>query len=381
MPHNPNAFRNDILKNGVNLRRKFTHDGTDYTDLLMEDGIRNIRKSVNLSTGLAQITVNNAGGWWNFLHATNTAMGGDVVIQVYIEGDEANAITLFNGTVDRVEFPDATAVLTVRDKAGYWIDKKMGSNEFPAGTLTANSAEVHAWSILTSDVALIDGANLDSTANPSNPDVDYVAFSAWRDQHIIPNSYNVRWKSTGNTVATMLMKLCMLTHSYIWVNNAGKVDFAPPYKSGYAYNEGNSKNGRKLFENRDKLINDITVRHGYSYSQGTWGGSVSGTNATSIARFRELPFTVEDRIMNHGPLIPATSAESDRDATLARSAFPLKHIMVEAGPPAIMEDIGNAIIISDTLKAISNEQAVVEDIAYNLNPNGFGATMKARWDW
>lgn len=371
---NENTFRENILKSGVDIRRKFVYDGSDYTDLLLRDGVSMIRRDVHLSAGTATLTLDNSRGTWNFLKATNTALGDSAQIQVYIEGDPTNVLTLLDGNVDSVRYDKATAILAIKDHANDWLDKKMGSNQYPAVYYAQTwSADDLVWDILR------DHAGLDGTANPSNPDIDFTSFAAWRDQHTVIKKFAMEARPTGHTVAAILMKICQHTHSYIYNNRDGKVAFAPPFQPGYSYDEGNTAGGRNLTVTKDNIINTISVRYAYNSTLDEWVFvTTEATDAGSIAQFGTFPIVIEDRIVWH---MQIDSAESDRDDTLREYAYPHRFFVLKAGPPGIMEDLCNEIKVSDELKAITNADPIIEEISYDLNPSNFGVIMKARWPW
>lgn len=375
------AFREALLKPSVKLRYKFLYDSTDYTSMITKNGLGTSRRDMNLSTGKALVTLNNAGGWWNFLHQTNTALRDTAEIQIYVDGDAANAYTLFKGLVWHPVFEGSTVTLTIKDHNGSFLDKKVGSNESPAEWYDNSipqftTANAQVWRLLTTD------GGLSSLESPSNPDIDYASFARWRDQHLTPNSYSIRGRPRGQSVSECLMIICQMTHSYIWINNDGYVEFAPPFEPGFSYDEGNTGSvkkpghGRDLEIRDDLILNNVTVRRGYASDTGNWTGSVNDSDATSIAQFGTFPKTIEGRIFWHRD---ATSATADRDATLANYAYPLKFLHLTAGFPAIMEGLGREITVSDTLKEISSESAVVERIVYDLNT--WEISIKARWPW
>jgi len=370
------AFRENLLKPSVKPRYKFLYDSVDKTSQVLKIGT--IRRDVNLSSGKALITLNNAGGWWNFLKATNDALGDTAEIKAYVSGDEANAYTLFKGTVLHPVYEGKDVTIQIKDHNSKFLDKPVGSNANPDTFWQSQtvSAEEVVWRLLT-----VHGG-LNTLNAPTNPDIAYTAFAAWRDNHIVANSYGIKGLVKGQTVAECLMIICQMTHSYIWVNNDGKVDFAPPYDPGYSYDEGNTGSrkkpgqGRDLEEPTDKILNNVTVRHGYNFSQGSWVSSVTDTDATSIAKFGTFKKTVEGRIFVHNT---SASATSDRDATLNDYAFPLRFFNLIGGIPAIMEDLGRQITVDDTLKDISGATPYVERIIYDLDQ--WEVMIKARWPW
>ena len=370
---NINTFRDSITKPSVKLRYKFLVDSVDRTDLLID--LPTITRNVNLAAGKATVIVNNAGGWWNYLYATNVSLGDIAEIQVYIDGDPGNTLTVLKGKIQRPEFQGAHVALVIRDDSGDLLNTKVVSNLQPANWYFApnpsnTDAAAFAWHLLTTE------GELDSLSAPGNDDIEYASFARWRDQHVLPNGYELRARPTGHTISELLMRLDQHTHSYIWVNNGGKVDFAPPYDPGYEYNESNTSM-RDLEMNEDRILNLVEVRNAYNFTQGVWNRvTAQVANTTSSDRYGVFPKTVEDRILNH---TTTASAEADRDATLADYAFPLRFVMLKAGPPAILEDLGRQLTIDDTLRGWSGINPLLEEITYDLDK--WEVTMKARWPW
>lgn len=365
---NLNTFRDNITKPSVELRYKFLYEGTDYTDLVLD--LPTITRNVNLAAGKATVVVNNSSGFWNFLHKTNNALGGTAQIQVFISGDESNVLTLLKGKVQRPKWLGAKIRLVIRDHSGDWLNIKLGSNNRPVNYFSIDwFPDSIVWDILTNK------AGLDSTSNPSNTDIDYKSFAAWRDQHSRANLYEIDARPTGHTISTILMKICQASHSFIWVNNDGKVAFAPPFQPGFSYNEGNSL--VDLSMNEDRILNSVSAQRAFNPSTGKWtqlrGPS---TDATSIARFGTFPKVIEDRVVWHET---NASADEDRSETITDYAFPLRFFDVMAGPPAIMEDLCNQIDVSDDLLQIINAAPRIEEITYDLD--SWIVSMKARWPW
>lgn len=365
---NINTFRDDITKPSLRLRYKFLYEGTDYTDLILK--LPTITRNVNLAAGKATVVVNNSSGFWNFLHKTNTALGGTAEIQVFNALNASNVLTILKGKIQRPKWLGAKISLVIRDHSGDWLNMKLGSNRSPINYFSIDwFPDTIVWDILTTHVGL------DSISSPSNTDIDYVSFAAWRDQHVRANNYEIDARPTGHTVSTILMKICQASHSFIWVNNDGKVAFAPPFQPGFSYDEGNSLVDLEM--NEDKILNSILVRRAYNTTLGIWAGITSeASDATSIARFGTFRKTIEDRVVWHEKL---ASAEADRDATITDYAFPLRFFTIMAGPPAILEDLCNVLAVNDELEQVTNAAPLIEEITYDLD--SWIVTMKARWPW
>lgn len=381
---NLTSFRRNLLKPSVKLRYKVLYDSNDVTSQVLNMGT--IRRDINLSAGKALVTLNNAGGWWNVLKDTNNALGATVEIQIFVQGDAANAYTLFKGATRAPVFEGSTVTISVKDHNSKFLDKHVGSNGSPEQFFQTQTrtADVIVWDLLTN--SNVSGyAELSGLNSPANPDIYYRSFARWRDQHINAKGYQMTGRINGQTIGQLLMGLCRMTHSYMWVNNDGKMDFAPPFEPGFSYAEGNTGSekkpghGRDLILRDDLIINDVTVRYSHNFTTGDWndGGGVNDTDVTSQAMtWGVQQRTIEGRVFAH---VGATSATADRDATLVNYAFPLRFLPITAGFPAIMEDLGKTITVDDTLKSISGEQPIVEAIDYDLN--NWEVKLKARLPW
>lgn len=348
--------------------------------MITKTGLATVRRDINLSAGKALITLNNAGGWWNFLKAINNALGDTAEIQIYIDGDASNVYTLFKGVTKAPVYEGATVTLNIKDHNSAFLDKKVGSNDSPETFWQSQGrspAEV-VWRMLT-----VNG-ELDSLVSPANTQVKYASFAKWRDNHIDSNNYFITGLPKGQTIAQLLMIICQMTHSYIWVNNDGLVDFAPPFEPGvFAYDENNTGSRRKPGHGRDLemrddlIINDATVKNRYNFDLGEWIGEVTDTDATSQAMsWGTMSKTIEGRIFTHNT---AASAQSDLDDTLINYAFPLRFFNLVAGFPSVIEDLGRELTVSDTQKSITNASAYSERIIYDLNT--WEIKIRARWPW
>lgn len=368
----------NLLKPSVKIRYKFLYNSVDRTDLITKDGLGTVRRDVNLSAGKAVITLNNAGGWWNHLHETNDALGDVAEIQAYVADDPTNIYTVFKGTTRHPKFEGATVTLSIKDHNSRNLDVEVGSNDSPETFWQAQSHDADAvvWRLLT-----VYG-ELSALKSPANTNIDYASFASWRDNHIRPSNYEIKGKPAGQSTAECLMIIAQMTHSYIWVNNNGLFEFAPPYEPGFVYDESNTGtlrkpgHGRNLELPDDRILNNVTVRRGHNFTTGGWTTSVNDTDATSIAKFGTYSKTIESRIFTHNT---TASATSDRDATLAAYAFPLRFFNLVGGIQHVTEDLGRQITVSDAVKNITNATPLVESIIYDLNR--WEVRIKARWPW
>ncbi len=366
------TFRQNINKPNISPRIRLTIGGTDYDEYV--NGISLIRRDVNLSAGKASVTLNNAGGTFNYLKATNTALGQAASVKVYLNGDTDNMHTIMLGEIEGVRFSATKTVVDIKDHVSDLLKKKVGSGRGPINYWTVGDAWTPpklVWELLTNP----NRAGLNSLTGPGNPDIDYVSFALWRDDHCDANDYAIGARLTGQTIRNILLMICQLSHSYIWANNEGKIAFAPPFGSGYSYDESNSK-PRDLPITMDKIINDIDIRWSYTPDTTGWTGYINDEDTDSKTAFGTFEHTEESRIVWHRT---QASAESDAAATMTDYAFPLRFLDIKTGPYGIIEDIGNQITINDTLKSISNATPVIEEIAYDLNT--WETTLKARWPW
>ena len=367
------AFRHGITRYHNEPRLKITIGGTDYSNYL--ESIDQIRRDASLSIGTVTMTLKNHNGLFNYLHAAGDAMGITATVQLYLNGAPADLHTVFSGKVEDVNYKGAVCIMRVKDHCGSLLDKPMTA---------ARDPHILGGSGMTVDEfvyrVLVSYGDLDSTQGTGNTDINWTSFSNWRDSYLATKDYHIQARFTDQSVGWTLLKVAQLTHSYIWIDNSGKVAFAPPYGTGYTYDEINTES-RDLHIAVDDMINYMTVRYLYNGTTDRWEG-VTGVaqNSTSIAQYGTYKYEEDSRVIYH---YTQASAEEDRGQTITDLAYPIRTFDISTNIAAVCEDIGNEITVSDTLKGISSETAIIEQIVYELGGNAQDRKVQifARWAW
>lgn len=342
-------------------------NSVNYDDYVMK--VSQIKRDANLTVGVATVTLNNALGTFNFLHQTNTAMGISASIQVYVSGAAADLHPVFAGKVENVRYVGSRAIVRIKDHIADLIVKRIASGrEYFA--MSNRTADNMVYNILVSFGAI------DSTQGSGNTDIDWTSFTNWRDNYLSGKNYKLSCKFTSQDIRWGLLKIAQLTHSYVYINGSGKIAFAPPYTTGFAYDETNSK-PRNLEVDMSDMINKILIRSGYVWSDDFWNEDTGYVwTQASINQYGEYTYDEESRVVwHHGP----TSAGDDVTQSLTDFAYPIRTFDITTHIGGMTEEIANQITVSDTVKSISNETAIVEEMIIDLDARN--VKLKGWWTW
>jgi len=365
------SFRKAISRRGVEPRIRFVHDGTNFEDYVIK--VSKVKRDADLTAGIATVTLNNGTGLFNFWKATNTALNESAQIQIYVSGAAADLFTLFSGTVQDVEYIGSRAIVRIKDHMADMLEKPLGTGRL-AHLFSSKTWPVDemVWRILIE----ASGAALDSTETDLNADINWNSFVNWRDNYLGIKNYGLKAKFTSQKIRWGLLKIAQLSHSYIYIDTDGRVAFAPPFGTGFSYDETNSK-PRDLSVKMGSQITRMLARHGYSISADTWTGNtgylVQGAAETQYSRFS---YDEESRVIWHNTL---ASAQEDRSQTIIDLAFPVRMFKIVTNLAGMTEEIANQITVNDTLKSITNATPIVEEVLTDMESRT--VVLKARWSW
>lgn len=350
------------LESQANLPRiRFVFDGSNYDSYV--ESVSSLRRDARLTSGTAIVQVANTDQTWNIFESTLTNFGKTAELRLYFSGD-SEYIAYFTGTVEKVRYEDASAYLYIRDKTAEMLEIPLGSGLSPVVAMydplgpevCYNPADM-VWDLLT-----VYGG-LDATASSANVDIDYDAWSDWYDDCDTKN-YCLRARFTGHSIRSALLAIAHRSNSYIWVNHAGKFDFAPPYSSaGQTFGTGDSTKV-DLEISKEDILNDLIVYYGYQPAHATWTGTQTDDDAASKAAYGDKGYTEESRIIWHHNV---GSALSDAVYKVIGYKWPIKHILLETTMKGFVTEIGDIITVTESLKGLSNESVrIIEITSLNL---------------
>ena len=375
------AFIAGIKKRYIQPRISFIHNGTDYSPFVIK--ISQITRDANLSAGVANVTLNNGTGTFNFFSSTNTALAESAQVKIHLTSDSADKVTLLSGKVQNVDFQGTRVIVRVKDHLKDFHSIKLGSDTVPfdftsqfATPEGGHPADRIVWRLLTEDAA----GNLDPTEGAGNTDINWTRFVAWRDNYLDSFAQNSRFllraRFTGETLRSALLKIAQLTHSYFWVDLDGKISFAPTHPTGQTYTASN-REPLALSLSLDPIINTMRVRYRYNHINSTWlDSTLEANDATSVTQYGKRNYVEEDRTVWHHSF---TSGFDDRTQTLSDIAFPKRMVSLTTNLSGVTEDVATQITVTDTIKGITAQTMTIEEIIYDLEARK--VRMKAWWQW
>jgi hypothetical protein len=129
----------------------------------------------------------------------------------------SEAITVYRGHLKDVRYTEKKCQPHMRDKMWDFTRRIVGESDNAVIGSDTNPALL-AWNLCTSY------GGLDSTADSSNPDVNYELWNAW-SQQFSDDSVTMGFNYTGEKVIEALNSIAKMTDSAIWIEGDGKLSF------------------------------------------------------------------------------------------------------------------------------------------------------------
>lgn len=175
-----------------------------------------------------------------------------------------DSYTLYTGFLNDVQYNKEKCTLTLRDRLSKLETRKIGDSDAVVSFAPQIPSDI-AWDLCTSY------GGLDSTADSSNPDIDYVAFSLWAET-FSSDSVTVEANYDGQKITAALESLAKMTNSDIWIDRNGILQFKARFD--VASHDTTIDHEHVLDLNiriaQDKLINDQYVYGAYSSDNSEW---------------------------------------------------------------------------------------------------------------
>jgi hypothetical protein len=367
------------IRNRTNLPNlRLVYDGANYDDEVIS--VSQVVRSLNLSAGTVTVVVDNSAGTFNGRITDDTWDQQRAYVQMYFDG-LAEYMNLFAGIVTRVTYQGATATIYIRDHMAQMLNREVGDweNEEDYYSAAYNPADL-VWAILTDS----NYGNLDNTAGVGNTDIDYTQWGSWKTD-MTNTSYSIQGRFTGQTIRDILMRVCFLTDSYIWVNGDGLFEFAMHDGASLPTGSENYTDANIVPEDEsnipfldtdiDNPRNQISSWYGYDPDTEKSTGA-SGVDAGSQAQYGKFRAIDKSTWLWHAD---SASSSAFRTAYLQRHADPYRQIEFESFMASWLEDIGHTVSVTNGLLSITSQtMTIIEMILYPMD----GRThMKLYWDW
>jgi len=339
-------------------RIRFAYKGVPYDDKVLE--VSNIIRDGSLASATATVILSNAAGEFNSAMDT---VDNDCKIDLYLldggSSEILGLLALFTGEVEHVDYIDATAVFTLRDKIEMMLGKTLGSGQEPVDYYFAPYTPPNlVWDILTWH------GELNTAPNNGNPDIDWNSWDSWRDA-CTANEYTLRARFTGQSIRTALLKIAQLTNSIFWVDAEGRFNFnmlTGPFDSGDNYTRSTCK---KIDSEKTKanIITTQVCRYGYSPDDDSWVAAETKTLITSVIKYGIRKRWEEDKMVWHDTSVSAQSY-CDNVIDLYSNYETILHS--EMMMMAWRHELGEQIFVTDALRGFSDTAFVVEKMLYNV---------------
>lgn len=277
-------------------------------------------------------------------------------------GDEL--LTLFSGTVQEIQFENASATLRLNDKVQKLSDRIVG---------TTNSAAVFSSAtMLPSDIAwtvCTCYGGFSSIASTSNPDIDYTAFLEWA-QVFSDNAVYVGANYKGQNVTEVLRGVMRNTQSAAYLNN-DKIKFSRwTYSSTSIVNlTGDHIKSLRAKIRADAMINRQWVEFDYRVESNYWNKSIFSQNTASVNSFGIRENVIRDENFWY---VGSNHAMNLADRSLRVNANPYEEVTVEAILKPLYQTVG------DTLAAYDPHLEITEGwriMGMSINIDTGGVTM------
>jgi len=276
------AFLTLIAGKKISPLRRLVVNGVDLSDRVLQwPSFR--RDFGKLKPVAFTIRVSNADKTLNHFINSDTEFNKVVTLDYGINdpdcGDEY--INLFTGSLDKTSQRDSVLSLGMIDKFKEFSDTRVGSDETPVdlrgGGLVLPDL---LWELITTH------GGLSTVLDATNPDVNYTAFTAWREAFVL-DTVQAEGYYTGVSLTDIIAELAQISDS-IFSFERGRLTMSrldttlPPDIVTLTDDDiiGN------YVERDDKDITNVqTVRGGLDVVAGTYSISSTTTDAVSVVDF------------------------------------------------------------------------------------------------
>ena len=269
--------------NPSSIIRKFTFNNSDLSSKVIQ--YPTITREVGDITGESlSFDIENASQSFNSLNTNRSQLLKTGIFEYGFstESGTNDVVQLFGGELTKVNLWEGKGKLLFDNKLTKLKRRRAGSSQTPASYTSSayNPADI-VWWICTSY------AGLSTTADSSNPDIDYTSWSAWKT--ILTNdAVLVHAHFEGDGILNILETVQRLTDSFIYSSGDNKIYFTRWFgASSYTVTLNDSYiSGKVDYElYTDSILNKVTVQMSYNTEQSTWAGQVVQVNTVSVGSY------------------------------------------------------------------------------------------------
>jgi len=344
-------FRSTIKQGSLEIKRKFTVGGSDFTDrvtkwpVIKRDFDR--PKPVSLSVPLA-----NADKALNTLVNELTLLTTDCFLQIGLthptSGDEF--IDVFKGTISSVRMNNGLLAVSMLDRFKGFSEVLVGDTSSGGSILFIDSDHAPGdlvWTMVTCY------GGLSNVASTSNPDIDYASWESWKSVYESDNIL-MQAKFTGQKMSDVMLKMSkMLDSAFVFEDNLLKfyrLD-ATVNSLGVSLGDGTIKNVDVLLDDK-KVVNVQKVSAGYDVTSQQFGIRITEPNSASQTTYGERESSLEDSTLW---LTSSSSALNLAERLIYKDAFPYREYNIDSTFESIVLCLGDGFRFNDSQLDVSSE--------------------------
>lgn len=320
--------------------RKFTIGTSDYTDRVTS--WPKISRAANkLKSTKVKIPLANTDGEFNNFYTNLYTIPNTCTLS-------CDSYTLYTGFLNDVQYNKEKCTVTLRDRLSGLETRKVGDSDSVVSFALQIPSDI-AWTLCTSYGAL------DSTADSSNPDIDYIAFSLWAETFSV-DSVTIEANYDGQKITAALESLAKMTNSDIWIDRNGILKFKA--KFDIASNDTSIGDEYVLDlsvkVSQDKLINDQYVYGAYSSDNSEWSLIRNSIDQASINSYGLHESVLKDE---HVWYQSSVYAGVMADKRILQYKHPVREFSVRTPFTHIDTTVSDRIRLIDSFFAITSAQA------------------------
>lgn len=388
------AWSADFLKNiraqTNDFRLRLTLDGLNYDDEVIR--VSQIVRSNTLSAGTVMVTVDNSDNTFGTRIQDSTWDLQRSYVRMYFIGLESEVMDLFAGIPYKIEYQGKNATIYMRDRMATMLKREIGnweqeidyySGSAPHAGDSYSAAEM-VWHLLTDSNA----GNLDSTRSSANVAIDWDQFLAWKTD-CTSKGYKLKGRFEGTSIRDILLRVCELTDSMIWVNSSGLFSMSMHDESSQGTGSENYTNDNIVPEKKggirfltidiDNIKNHLTTWYGIDPTAEhpeKSGTRVYTEDTGSSGHYGEFRHVDMDQTIWH---VDTTSSSSYRGAWLQRYKDPHRMVQFETFMMSWLEDVSSKVNVTNSLLWSGAKTMTITEMV--LLPDIGKTIMTLYWDW
>jgi len=277
-----------------------------------------------------------------------------------LKGTEA--IDLYTGEISKVSYSKNDCVIKTRDKLWGFAQKVVGESDTPVKIPPSSQYLISdiAWTLCTCY------GGLDSTANSSNPDINYESFETWAEQFSVDNVF-AQTNYEGTKVISGLTNLARMSDSAIWIEGDGKLHFKRFVESSSTdiVFTNDEMADLEIDIDMDRLINKQWVYFDYVPDDDLWASSIVDVRSSSVNTFGLREDVLKDESIWYVDSVSALNV-AVRKSYLNNQ--PNRKFNYALGLPGIYTQKGdNVRLVNSFYDLTSSEGWIVEAVEYDMH--------------